>query len=141
MVTRGIITVSSNIELTKLEIEAVNTALKLIHAAAERGYDLPKTRCAHVFFIGQDSITIELEENVCGIYAPIIVYPVNKWREKGMGQDDIIVILLEELCHFLWEIRDEYEVKQRVLSLVRIALPEMTLDSLYRRFSIPFPGQ
>lgn len=141
LITKGIISVSSNVELTKQEIESVNTALKLIHAASERGYDLPSSRHAHVFFIGQDSITIELEENVCGIYAPIIVYPVNKWREKKMGQDDIVVILLEEMCHFLWEIQDEYEVKQRVLSLVRIAIPEMTLERLYRRFSVPAPKQ
>lgn len=61
----------------------------------------------------------------------IVVYAVERWRNKGYGDNQIITILAEELCHHYWNIEDEVKVKYKVYEIIKGLFPGATFNQFY----------
>ena len=135
------IQVSATCELTEAEIRAFDSAMALLYGGLLADGIYPPVRRAIVYFIGEDSFTLSLPNPLTyGGYTSIIIYPVNRWRAKRFSNNQMVVIMLEELCHCFYDIYDEYIVKEKVTALIQREFPRMTLNSLYVGFSVPDPS-
>lgn len=132
------IQVGATCELTDAEIRAFDSAMALLYGGLQTDRMYPPVRRAIIYFIGEDSFTLSLPNPLTyGGYASIIIYPVSRWRAKCFSNNQMVVVMLEELCHCFYDIRDEYLVKEKVTALIRREFPNMTLNSLYVGFNIP----
>ena len=130
--------VSSTCELDSQIVKAFNgVLLMLVDPMKEEGMNSPDFQ-ALVYFIDADDFSIQLiEESTQGLYFPVVVYPVNRWRKINLSEHSIMVAMLEELVHCFFRIRDESLVKQKMLEVVQRYYPMMTRQALFRDFHDP----
>lgn len=134
----NIIRTSAKCQLTDEEINCFDIAVSLLKQALIDDGMFPPKEYAIVFFYDEDIISIKVCEPLeQGAHANMIFYPVHHWRRENYAHNDLVVIMLEELCHCFWQIQDEYIVKQKVTSIIQRNHPNLTMDSLFARFHIP----
>jgi len=76
--------------------------------------------------------TLSTKEHTQGELFNLISYPIFKWRELDYTDLMILTIVLEELCHHYWTIRDETEVKYKVAQIInRWNKTNLTASDLY----------
>ncbi|MCH5186799.1 MAG: hypothetical protein J1F63_00245 [Oscillospiraceae bacterium] len=80
-------------------------------------------------FTDKDTISITLEPNELAIVTPIIVYPFYKWN---INHPEIVCSsMIEELAHFFWGIRSEYEVSLKVLTILNRIYTNLKLEDIF----------
>lgn len=67
-----------------------------------------------VFTCGPDN------EIILGSYDQIIVYPVYKWREKRLSRWAMLLPMIEELCHAIWQLPDGPTLEEKVTEVLRL---------------------
>lgn len=67
----------------------------------------------------------------------MIVLPVHRWRLRKLKFAQMVVAILEELCHIHYSIDDEILVQYRVTDCFRNILPEVQRKDLYHENWIP----
>lgn len=53
-----------------------------------------------------------------------IIYPVQDWIDEGLNERTIAVSIIEEMCHYFWNIHDEWEVQRYVVDVYKLAFPK-----------------
>lgn len=91
----------------------------------------PPDMPTNIFLTDKDDISICFDHNQFGSYFVGIFYPLHKWRAANLTDRQITTCMVEEMCHVFWRIRDEYQVNFKVLDVMRIDHPELTLETLY----------
>jgi len=76
--------------------------------------------------------TVSTEKTTAGEQICFVVYGIQKWRDSKFNNDQIVTIVLEELCHHYWAIRDEIIVKHKVTEIFQHCVkPDITINQLY----------
>lgn len=129
---------AASISLNDTERTCVDYAMLLVDKAlvAEGMQDIQMHPA--VYFTADGTLSLSFcGEQYMGMYQPIIILPVQRWRDMGYGPLHIIVCVLEEFCHCLWCILDENIVKDKVAQLVQQDMPSLTRQALYEDFECP----
>lgn len=116
------------------EIQAIGWAYQALAIAAEKDPQFCKLIDAAIFFFDNDEVAITIEDapSVRGHFLPTILIPLHRWRASQYGSKQILVIMLEELCHCFFLIRDELEVKKKVTEVFQYIRPGTNINELYR---------
>ncbi|MFT8312941.1 MAG: hypothetical protein ABF633_01655 [Clostridium sp.] len=104
----------------------------------EKMKDVPT--CCCVFTDGEE-ITFTLKENQFGAHLHFCWYPVEKWLKNDYSNTEIIKCILEEFCHFYWNIEDEVEVCYKVLEIMKRIDDRLKLEDLYDDNNIEYRKQ
>ena len=100
-------------ELTEVECDAFSRVLIGLERMLKRDVTIKSELWTHVLFAGSPLLIFALDGDSGGGFAPFAVYPVYKWRSSKYTKEQIILCMVEELCHCFWSIRDETRVKQK----------------------------
>lgn len=90
--------------------------------------DIPTCYC---IFTDEEEVTFTFKENQFGGHIHFCWYPVGKWLKYGSSDKFILVCILEEFCHFYWNIEDEVEVCYKVLAIMQRISSKIKLSDLY----------
>lgn len=107
-------------ELTEVECDAFSRVLIGLERMLKRDVTIKSELWTHVLFAGSPLLIFALDGDSGGGFAPFTVYPVYKWRSSKYTKEQIILCMVEELCHCFWSIRDETRVKQKVIEFMKI---------------------
>lgn len=78
---------------------------------------IPKAR---MFLTQNGEIHFSLTHGVMGNCSPYwIVFPIQRWRDEQIQDNRLIVIMVEEMCHWIWQEFDEIKVKHKVIEVIR----------------------
>lgn len=111
----------STCELTETEINAMQVSLFLL-ADYQRTKPFPAGAVCNVIYTTQDSIELLYLDNnqeLLGNAPCLAVYFLQKIRQhEEYRWLDLIPIFLEELCHSLYQEKNEYRVKRLVCDII-----------------------
>lgn len=74
--------------------------------------------------------SFEIQDESYGIIVVNAIYPTYKW--DGLTIYQVYACIIEEMCHFFWEITDELEVNFKVYSIVKQIEPNIKMQDLYK---------
>lgn len=106
-------------ELNEVEIDAFSKVLVGLQTMLSKDVTIQSELWAHVIFAGSPTLIFQLPSDAGGEFAPFIVYPVYIWRNRGYSKEQIMLAMVEELCHCFWSIRDETRVKSKVIEFMK----------------------
>lgn len=67
-------------------------------------------------FTRKDRITIELGNEVVALSTKLVVFPIRRMLQYG--EDKLCADAAEELCHIIWDIKNEIVVKFKVMDIL-----------------------
>ena len=108
------LTTLTQVELTDLETKAYCVALQMIGTLFDREKRTPTSGAAVFTRDGNIAIQRAPNDTHLAIVHRIAIYDMGAIRKKNYPRERIIIVFLEELCHLLWSITDELEVKHKV---------------------------
>lgn len=85
-------------------------------------------------FTAKSEFGIRLDSSQVAIAVDLAVYSLEQ-MQPYLESVRLYSILVEELCHLIWEIKDEVEVKYKVLEIMQSIFPNLTIDDLYSSLS------
>lgn len=126
------LSIVSMLELPQDVFSAFASAVKLIDNAL-KAHSVPSSWLkASMVIYDRDAITLEFPGiKNAGYHASIMFMPVHVWQALHLNTDQMVVCILEEMCHCFWRITDEDAVKDKVLEVVRLLNPDIGLEYLY----------
>lgn len=131
----GYLGVESSVLLTTQELDIIcNLTHKLVKQLHLEEIDFSKLPRLHLFFTTDGSMSlipsINSPQNVLGFHAEIISIAVDHLRKRYPEPKRYKLMfeltIIEELCHAIWQIRNEIDVKHKVWEVFFI-----TFDSPY----------
>ncbi len=127
----GIVGIAALCDLRPNEIILFEHACELVGIQLRSEARALPNILTNIFFVGENAITLQFEPAQYGACFTGIYYPVYKWRAAHLTDQQIITCIIEEMCHVFWGIRDEIQVEYKVLDVVHVRYPELTLGDLY----------
>lgn len=106
-------------ELTEVERDAFSKVLVGLEQMLKLDITIKPELWVHVIFVGSPNLVFTLDADAGGSFAPFIMYPVYMWRASQYTKEQIILCMVEELCHCFWSIRDENRVKQKDIQFMK----------------------
>lgn len=64
-----------------------------------------------------------------GTQFSMIIYPVQDWLEGNYSDRVIALSIIEEMCHYFWNVSDEWEIQKYVVKVYKRAFP--TCKAIY----------
>lgn len=106
--------------LTEFEIHLFELAFQLLKQYAENGHPIRDDMRVNVAVIDKDEIVFENPaDKSFGCHMNWVFYYIHRIRQKPKAHEvHYMATILEELCHALYLITDETEVKKTVLEIV-----------------------
>lgn len=83
----------------------------------------------NVFFSENGDVSLSMDDGHLGNHMWLIIIHGSKVKEYEPIK--ILTIVTEELCHHFWNIRDEREVKYKVMEVLNQAYPLLEISDLY----------
>ena len=80
-------------------------------------------------FLKDRKAELSMEPGQLAICMCLVFYPVETLI-RCANKNVLLMLLTEELCHLIWNIRDEIIVNDKVLSVLKHLDPDLTLESL-----------
>lgn len=118
--------------LQPLEIAAINASLYALDRAIANDNSIAPDADVNLIFSSTDSLNLfQGNPGVMGHCYQLVVYYVHRWRLQNLPLNTMVVVILEELCHHFWNIRDEVRVKYKVLELYHHIDPSIEMQDLY----------
>lgn len=119
-------------ELTEHEAKLFTLALQaIVNQMEKEKMDFTKIPRTNAIITKDGSIELEFEDTILGTQVSLVIYAVQKWRNFKYGDQQILMILIEELCHNYWNIEDETIVKYKVWQVIKWIMPDVELIDLY----------
>ncbi len=79
---------------------------------------------------GEFTLTIP-DKTTLGTRICLATYAVERWRNLNYGDNQIMMVIAEELCHHYWNIEDEVKVKYKVFNIIKDIFPGATFQQFY----------
>lgn len=118
-------------ELTPMENVAFQLAFQSLAEYIEH-QPLSPEASAIIVYTDKDDVSVLRVGNELGQHVPIAVIWLGHIREHIPRQPLFLQqILLEEVCHTLYQIQNEYKVKEVVYTILRTHIQGLTLHDLY----------
>ena len=110
----------STCELTELEIKYFELAFRLMRQYAENGHPIREDIRVNIAVIDKDEIVFyNPADKSLGCHMNWVFYYIHRIRQKPKAHEaHYMAMILEELCHALYLITNETEVKKTVLEIV-----------------------
>jgi hypothetical protein len=121
----------ANYSLEKREAELFTLALTALNKQfmMENKQDIMRVIC---IITSDGTYTMKMDKSQLGSQHAVCLYAVEKWRKQKYGDYQMLTIMLEELCHHFWAIEDETKVQYKVLEIIKIIDPNITIEQLYK---------
>lgn len=124
--------VSSTLALPPDVFKAVASAMQLIDNALKHDPVPDSWLKSSLVIFDCEKLTFEFPGlDNAGYHTSIMFLPVHVWQALRLNSDQMIVCILEEMCHCFWRITDEDLVKDKVLEVVQLLHPDITFEYLY----------
>lgn len=126
------LSVTSTLPLPPDVFKAFAAALRLIDNALKHDPVPSSWLMAGMVIVDSDAVTLQLPgAHIAGCHMNIMIFPVHVWKALHLREDQMVVCILEEMCHCFWRITDEDAVKDKVLEVVQRVHPDVNLEYLY----------
>lgn len=125
-----IIRINANCTIPTEIQSAMTIVLKAVADQMEKEGMLGKERFAiNCMFLSADSATIQMNQDEFAVCMKLALYPIQNLM-RDTSKEMILLILAEELCHLIWEIRDELKVQDKVEEVLKNYDPTITKKRL-----------
>lgn len=133
----NIITLVTNCELDTREALVFVESMRIISIQIMKdNIDLSKFHVFNIFFTLTGEITIyEESETNRGSQFHVAVYRMKQIRELH-SEYAMMFIFLEEMVHYFWQSSDEAFVKNKVVEIMKIIIPNFSLNYMTERWSL-----
>ena len=111
---RGVLQIRTLITLLPNECKVFSIALIAIDKQLKREKVDVKAKNVAVVFLDGHLMNYDIDDDCYGSHIEFVLYNMKKIRDYGFPDEKLLVIFLEELCHAMWNIRDEIMVKEKV---------------------------
>lgn len=118
------ISISYDGEEPPKELEILEPALALVSQMVESAPSVPQSLMPNVYFLESNLLTFEIDDDALGCFHQAIFFPVEKWRTLKLSKDAILFVMVEELCHAVWQVPDGPPVEEKVTEVFRQICPE-----------------
>lgn len=102
-----------------------------IQLEKEKITNIPEISC---IFTKDGEVSMDIDsENVLAVNTNrMCIYAIDSWRQSGGSDVLILMVFLEELCHVIWNITDEIEVKYKVFDILKRIWPDYKIEDIYK---------
>ena len=122
--------INMNCELPTEIRTAMGMVLKAVADQMEKEGIVGKERTSITcLFLKSDHFEICIDQDQIAVCMKLAIYPLPKLLPY-IGKNALFTILAEELCHLIWEIKDEVLINCKVLEVLRNLNPTLTLESI-----------
>lgn len=108
------------------ELEVFELALSLVAQLADRSSPIPHIIPPNVHFLETCSPTFTLDDDMFGCFYQAIIFPVAKWRKDGLSKAKMLIVMVEELCHAVWQIPDGPPIEEKVTEVFHQIYPDFS---------------
>ncbi|MDP4144166.1 MAG: hypothetical protein Q8936_06720 [Bacillota bacterium] len=105
--------------------------MKLEEQILAEHLDLDNVPKAFAIFTEDGEIEISLPEGVLGVNTHLLIYTVQRWKSYNITEPFKVSVFLEEMCHWLWNIEDETEVKYKIFEILKNIYPNIEFKEIY----------
>lgn len=125
-------TATGTVYLTKQELDEFYYALLLVEEQLNKdNIDMKTIHPFIIIFTANGSFTVESKSKLLGgVTIGTIIYVMDFIRSLQF-LNYRLAIYIEELCHHLWNICDETEVKYKVLQIMHQMLQDLQITDIY----------
>ncbi len=110
--------------------DAMTAVFKAVADQLEKeNLDISGRMSINCIFSESDSFTYIMSEDSLASCIMVAFYPLNKLVPL-VGSNLLFTVLCEELCHLIWNIRDETLINYKVLEVLKNINEDLTLESL-----------
>lgn len=88
----------------------------------------------NMFFTERGKINLEMDTSPLGNYFWLIT--IHTEKVQNYEPVKILAIIVEELCHHFWSIRDERHVKYKVMEVLNQLYPKLEIDDIFNMESL-----
>jgi hypothetical protein len=119
-------------KLTNREATLFTYALEAINSQLKHDNKLYKELRNVVIIFTKDGSYCVQDDYSMGSLGTYAVFSIQAWRDKEWSELNIITVFVEELCHHFWGIKDEEEVKYKVLEVInRIFKQKLQFEDIF----------
>lgn len=105
-------------------------AVELVGVLLEKNnIKIDELRPTNLFFSKDGSINLHMDENTLGNVISLI--SINATKTANYEPVKILTIIVEELCHYFFNIHDEKEVKYKVIEVLNIKYPLLEIEDIF----------
>lgn len=121
LINKHIIEVIPYYTLNEIEVKNLCTAFLAIEKQLQNEkFDPSLVPKAQLFLTKDGCIEYKLEKGVMGNCVPYwVVFPIERWRTEKIQDNRLAIIMIEELCHWIWQEFDETKVKYKVVEVLQ----------------------
>lgn len=121
-------------ELNSDELICFDSALALVNRMVEISPPANTLLSINFYFIGNKTTALYPNfdnDDILGVFCQSVFFPVWRWRMRSLSQDIILFVMVEEICHAVWQIPDGPQIEEKVTEVFRLIRPDFSyLDFL-----------
>jgi len=111
------------------ELKTFQTVLLLLSQYIQ-SHPLPTSALCIVVFTDQLEMRFQQEADIAGQSLPLATIWMKRIRQQNHNLL-LALTLTEEICHTLYQVYNEYKVKEIVFEVLRPSLPDISLHSIF----------
>ncbi len=97
---------------------------------------IPIKRKCSCIFIDSDSFTLNLSKKAYAEYRSICVFGIHRWPKILQNNSHILCTILEELCHYYYDLEDGVEIQYKVIDIAKKVYPTIKHENYYTTLEI-----
>jgi hypothetical protein len=78
-----------------------------------------------------DEFTFILEPNEDSCTINFCIYPIHRWTINNLSKTRMLANIVEQLCHFYWNLKDEVKGSYKVLEIMKRVSKRIELEHFY----------
>lgn len=118
------------------EIEYLELAMVLISILIKDSPPPIPLLSLNIYFLDKEPAKFSFyDENVLGCYNQFIFFPVTHWRKHHLMPDEMLVVIIEELCHAIWQIPDGPLIENKVEEVFKAARIDFNYSEFLKKLS------
>lgn len=133
----SIITILTNCDITAREAIIFSESLRIMELQIKtENIDLSNFNAFNIFFTSEGELELYEESTTNrGSQFHVAVYRMKQIHELR-SEYAMMFIFLEEMVHYFWRSADEAFVKNKVVEIMKILIPNFTMDYMTSRWKL-----
>jgi len=124
--------IKANYPLNEREASLFSKALNaLLKQFEEENINISNLMRLTALVTEDGDFTLSINPEHMGSQIALVVYPVKRWRDNSYNDGQILICIIEELCHHYWAIEDEILVTYKVHEVMKQIYPDVQHNQLY----------
>ena len=117
------------------ELEIFEIAMALVARLIDSSSTSLNILLPNIYFLETDSPEFTLSDDMLGCFHQAIIFPVTKWRTLDLSDFKILFVMVEELCHAIWQIPDGPPIEAKVTKVFQQLCPDFSYLEVASRLS------